>query len=106
MDNRATLLEQVLRCLPGASDLDLFAIVQFLDHGVKGISGICKREEAAKILGVSTKRLDQLSMGDDAKLKRVYFDPEAQRASGYTRESVERLAGQRGTKQQGGSHDR
>lgn len=103
MDNRATLLEQVLRCLPDASDLDLFAVVQFFETGTQGITGICKREEAAKILGVSTKRIDQLS--SEGKLERVYFDPEAQRASGYTRESVQRLAGQRGTKQQGGNHD-
>lgn len=102
MDNRATLLERVLRCIPNASDLDLFAVVQFFETGSEGISGICKREEAAKILGVSTKRIDQLS--SEGKLERVYFDPEAQRSSGYTRESVQRLAGQRGPRQQGGGY--
>jgi hypothetical protein len=91
MEQRTTLLEQVLRLIPEATDQELESVVSFLDpYSNNGIERICRRKEAAEILGVSTKRVDQLA--SEGHLERIKWSEESKRASGFTLESVKRLA--------------
>lgn len=54
------------------------------------IGRVIRREEAARILGISAKRVDQLArLG---VLKRVTLRPGASRSSGLTEDSVRALA--------------
>jgi len=59
-------------------------------QGNTPISRVIRREEAARILGISAKRVDQLARA--GILKRVTLRPGASRSSGVTENSVRAIA--------------
>jgi predicted XRE-type DNA-binding protein len=87
MNNSAEILETLLPLIAKASDNQRIEIIDFLKESKNEMAPILKREDVAKILGVTMKRVDQLA--SEGKIERIYFGKK--RARGYTRESVDRL---------------